>query len=64
LKPVNEEKKMQRNVARTHLTFAFVAAVALVAEVFLSAQGDPDRVIPGGGILVKGWTGKIDASSV
>src|SRR5204862_2300511 len=23
-----------------------------------------DRVIPGGGILVKGWMGKIDASSV
>jgi hypothetical protein len=24
---------------------------------------DPDRVIPGGGISVQGWTGKIDASS-
>jgi len=27
------------------------------------AQGDPDRVIPGGGIFVQGWTGKIDPSS-
>ena len=24
------------------------------------AQGDPDRVIPGGGISVAGWVGKID----
>ena len=28
------------------------------------AQGDPDRVIPGGGMFVQGWTGKIDPSSV
>ena len=27
------------------------------------AQGDSDRVIPGGGIFVQGWTGKIDAGS-
>src|SRR4051812_9132393 len=27
------------------------------------AQGDPDRVIPNGGIFVQGWTGKIDAGS-
>ena len=27
-------------------------------------RGDPDRVIPGGGIFVAGWTGKIDAGSV
>jgi hypothetical protein len=38
--------------------------VAIVASALLSAQFDPDRVIPGGGILVQGWTGKIDASSV
>src|SRR6266850_7060514 len=37
---------------------------AFVASAFLSAQFDPDRVIPGGGILVQGWMGKIDASSV
>ena len=41
---------------------AAVCAVA-AAGVVLSAQFDPDRVIPGGGIHVQGWTGKIDASS-
>lgn len=30
----------------------------------LDAQGDPDRVIPGGGIHVGGWMGVIDASSI
>src|SRR5204863_6003 len=40
-----------------------MSAVVLVAVVSLSAQFDPDRVIPGGGIFVQGWTGKIDASS-
>ena len=38
--------------------------VALAAGVLLNAQGDRDRVIPGGGIFVPGWTGKIDAGSV
>ena len=45
------------------LLFAAVAAVA-TAGVVLDAQNDPDRVIPGGGIFVPGWTGKIDAGSV
>ena len=41
------------------------AVVAVAAGALLTAQGfDPDRVIPGGGIFVQGWTGKIDASSV
>ena len=41
-----------------------VALVAvLVAGVSLSAQFDPDRVIPGGGIFVPGWTGRIDGGS-
>ena len=40
------------------------AAVALVGGGVLNAQFDRDRVIPGGGIFVQGWTGKIDASSV
>jgi hypothetical protein len=35
----------------------------LAAGAVLSAQFDPDRVIPGGGMHVQGWTGKIDASS-
>jgi hypothetical protein len=39
-------------------------AIALAAGVLLNAQGDPDRVIPGGGIFVAGWTGKIDPGSV
>ena len=37
--------------------------VALVGAVLLGAQFDRDRVIPGGGIFVQGWTGKIDAGS-
>lgn len=45
------------------LVSASVTAVVLVAGGFLVAQGDSDRVIPGGGISVPGWTGKIDASS-
>src|SRR6266513_563443 len=40
-----------------------LSAVVLVAVVSLSAQFDPDKVIPGGGIFVQGWTGKIDAGS-
>jgi hypothetical protein len=39
------------------------AGVAVVGAVFVAAQFDRDRVIPGGGIFVQGWTGKIDASS-
>jgi hypothetical protein len=39
-------------------------AVALAAGAVLNAQGDADRVIPGGGIFVAGWTGKIDPGSV
>jgi hypothetical protein len=43
---------------------ALAALAALVGGTMLTAQfGDPDRVVPGGGVLVKGWTGKIDASS-
>ena len=46
-------------------TIAAAACAAVVAAgVVVSAQFDPDRVIPGGGMRVPGWTGKIDASSV
>ena len=49
---------------RSGFAAAFVTAT-LVSGTLLGAQGfDPDKVIPGGGILVQGWTGKIDASSV
>jgi hypothetical protein len=41
---------------------ALVAVLVLGTTLF--AQGDPDRVIPGGGIFVQGWTGTIDPSSV
>src|SRR4051812_42082655 len=44
---------------------ALVLAVLTLAggTVALSAQFDPDKVIPGGGVFLQGWTGKVDASS-
>ena len=43
---------------------SLLALLALgFAASHAAAQGDPDRVIPNGGIFVSGWTGKIDASS-
>jgi hypothetical protein len=44
------------------LSCVTLVALGMVLPAAL-AQGDPDRVIPGGGIFVQGWTGKIDASS-
>ena len=43
-----------------------IAVVTLGVSAAVSAQFgfDPDKVIPGGGIHVQGWTGKIDAGSV
>ena len=49
---------------RVGLAAVSAIAVALVAGALLHAQGDPDKIIPGGGVFVQGWTGKIDASSV
>jgi hypothetical protein len=40
-----------------------ILGFTVAAGVVLAAQADPDRVIPGGGIHVQGWTGKIDPSS-
>jgi len=40
------------------------AIVVCAAATIAAGQFDRDRVIPGGGISVQGWTGKIDASSV
>ena len=48
---------------RVGFAAAVVIAVTLGAGALINAQ-DADRVIPGGGIFVQGWTGKIDASSV
>jgi hypothetical protein len=44
--------------------WAVAVFLVLMTLPVAMAQGDPDRVIPGGGISVQGWTGKIDASSV
>jgi hypothetical protein len=56
------------------LIHAFAAAAALALVVLVGPavragagaplQGDPDRVVPNGGISVQGWTGKIDAQSI
>jgi hypothetical protein len=43
---------------------AIVAVAVVTAVVSIRAQFDRDRVIPGGGIFVQGWTGRIDAGSV
>jgi len=50
---------------RKSLTTGFAAALAVLAGTAVFAQFgfDPDKVIPGGGIFVQGWTGKIDTSS-
>src|SRR5579864_8352835 len=48
---------------RVMLAAIVASAVAFAAGARLVAQ-DSDRVIPGGGIFVQGWTGKIDAGSV
>jgi len=42
---------------------AGVLCSVVAAGVVFSAQFDPDKVIPGGGVFVQGWTGKIDPSS-
>src|SRR5262252_3939884 len=48
---------------RSRFNTTAVAALAIAAGTVVFAQFDPDRVIPGGGIHIQGWTGKIDASS-
>jgi hypothetical protein len=49
---------MRRGFVSTVVTAVIVGGALLTAQF-----GDPDRVVPGGGVLVKGWTGRIDASS-
>src|SRR5260370_10748566 len=51
---------------RLRVTFIMAIAAIVIAGAILSAQFqiDPDRAIPGGGVFVRGWTGKIDAQSV
>ena len=43
--------------------FSIGLLLALSTAVLLDAQFDADKVIPGGGVHVQGWTGKIDAQS-
>lgn len=49
---------------RTAIASGLTLAIILLTTTHPQAQGDPDRAIPGGGVLVQGWTGKIDASSM
>lgn len=50
---------------RAVLVSTVAVALAIAGSTFTTteAQGDPDKVIPGGGVHVAGWTGKIDVSS-
>ena len=50
---------------RARVTFIIAIAAIVVAGAMLSAQFqfDADRVVPGGGVFVSGWTGKIDPAS-
>jgi hypothetical protein len=43
---------------------AVAIVVALLPAAAPGAQGDPDRVVPNGGISPPGWQGKIDPQSV
>lgn len=49
---------------RTAIASGLTLAIILLTATMPSAQGDPDRAVPGGGVFVQGWTGKIDASSI
>jgi hypothetical protein len=49
---------------RVAQVWAIAVAVGILGATLSGAPAqDADRVIPGGGIFVQGWTGKIDASS-
>jgi hypothetical protein len=50
---------------RVRQILGFVAVLTIGVGTVVSAQFgfDADKVIPGGGIFVQGWTGKIDAGS-
>lgn len=42
---------------------SLLVVTALSCAASRALAQDPDRVIPNGGVLVQGWTGKIDAGS-
>ena len=43
-------------------TTALAAGIVVSLVVAMNAQGDSARAVAGGGVLVQGWTGKIDAT--
>ena len=45
---------------RILFSFVFVFVVFFIGLVNISAQGNDSTSVSGGGVLVKGWTGKID----
>jgi hypothetical protein len=53
-----------RKGIRIGLTAVGVVVLVLAAGLAYIIRRDADRVIPGGGVHVEGWTGKIDARSV
>jgi len=44
-----------------HASAVAVAAALLVPAGLTAQNQDPDRVVAGGGIMVEGWKGKVDA---
>ena len=48
---------------RIGLAASGIVVVVFVAGFFYIMRRDADRVVPGGGISVEGWTGKIDGRS-
>src|SRR5436309_1219607 len=52
-----------RTGIRIGLTAVGVVVVVLAAGFVYIIRRDADRVIPGGGVHIEGWTGKIDARS-
>ena len=46
---------------RILFSFVFVFVVFFIGLVNISAQGNDSTSVSGGGVLVKGWTGKIDS---
>jgi hypothetical protein len=60
MSPLKEKNPMRLRFT-PYLALA-VALSAMSAGALLHAQ-DPDRVVAGGGVFVKGWTGRIDPAS-
>ena len=52
-----------RKAIRIGLGVLGVLVVVLAAGFFYIMRRDADWVIPGGGVHIDGWTGKIDARS-